>query len=106
MPGELDSVEVDPPWKVPVQTWRLLLTFVKVVVQRCDDMEHLTVAKIFTPEFNQFETINATQAWSLFFTISSSDQLLGQKPVIGRYITLALFSGILTGILNVLVASV
>ncbi len=69
-------------------------------------MEHSTVAKIFTPEFNQFETINATQAWSLFFTISSSDQLLGQKPAVGRYITLALFSGILTGILNVLVASV
>jgi len=62
------------------------------------------MAKIFTPEFNQFETINATQAWSLFFTISASDRLLGENPAVGRYITLALFSAILTGILNVLLA--
>jgi len=34
------------------------------------------MAKIFTLEFNQFETINATQAWSLFFTISASDRLI------------------------------
>jgi topoisomerase IA-like protein len=62
------------------------------------------MAKIFTPEFNQFETINATQAWSLFFTIRASDRLLGEDPAVGRYITLALFSAILTGILNVLLA--
>jgi topoisomerase IA-like protein len=62
------------------------------------------MAKIFTPEFNQFETINATQAWSLFFTISASDRLLGEDPAVGRYITLALFSAILTEILNVLLA--
>lgn len=63
------------------------------------------MAKIFTPEFNQFETINATQAWSLFFTISTSDRLLGEDPTVGRYIMLALFSAILSGILNVLLAS-
>ncbi|WP_414348122.1 hypothetical protein, partial [Synechococcus sp. W60.2] len=43
-------------------------------------------------------------AWSLFFTISASDRLLGEDPAVGRYITLALFSAILTGILNVLLA--
>ncbi|MEN9203301.1 MAG: hypothetical protein Q6J46_07990 [Thermostichus sp. DG02_2_bins_29] len=75
-------------------------------MKRRNVMEPLTMAKIFTPEFNQFETINATQAWSLFFTVSASDQLFGQNPAVGRYITLALFSGLLTGILNVLVTSV
>jgi hypothetical protein len=40
----------------------------------------------------------------LFFTISASDRLLGEDPAVGRYITLALFSAILTGILNVLLA--
>ncbi len=58
------------------------------------------MAKIFTPEFNQFETINATQAWSLFFTISSNDRILGSRPSVGRYITLGLFSGLLAGILQ------
>jgi len=58
-----------------VRTWQLALTFVKVV-QKPRRREHFTMAKIFTPEFNQFETINATQAWSLFFTISASDRLI------------------------------
>ncbi|MGF1574546.1 MAG: hypothetical protein ACFCU9_01170 [Cyanophyceae cyanobacterium] len=63
------------------------------------------MAKIFTPEFNQFETINATQAWSLFFTVSSTDGILGQRASVGRYITLALFSGLIAGILQTTLGS-
>ncbi len=58
------------------------------------------MAKIFTPEFNQFESINATQAWSLFFSISSTDEILGQKRSVGRYITLGLVSALIAGVLQ------
>lgn len=64
------------------------------------------MAKIFTPEFNQFEAINATQAWSLFFSISSNDEILGQKPSVGRYITLGLVSALIAGVLQAALGTV
>jgi hypothetical protein len=51
---------------------------------------------VFRPQFNNFEQINATQAWSLFFTGSREDKALGFQPTAGKFfnnVLLALISG-------------
>jgi len=52
---------------------------------------------VFRPGFNQFETITATQAWSLFFTASQEDNALGYNPEIGRFLNGALFAVVFFG---------
>ena len=52
---------------------------------------------VFRPSFNQFETITATQAWSLFFTASQEDNVLGYNPEIGRFLNGALFALVFFG---------
>ncbi|WAS05065.1 hypothetical protein LQF76_13760 [Gloeomargaritales cyanobacterium VI4D9] len=52
---------------------------------------------VFRPSFNQFETITATQAWSLFFTASQEDNALGYNPEIGRFLNGALFAVVFFG---------
>jgi len=52
---------------------------------------------VFRPGFNQFETITATQAWSLFFTASQEDNALGYNPEIGRFLNGALFALVFFG---------
>ncbi len=42
---------------------------------------------VFSSEFNNFERINANQAWSLFFTAGKEDQKLGSNPEAGRFLT-------------------
>ncbi|MFN5854830.1 MAG: hypothetical protein ACK456_02845 [Pseudanabaenaceae cyanobacterium] len=54
--------------------------------------------KIFCPEFNRFERISATEAWSLFLSASNHQYLLGEHPAIGRYLTATVF-GMLMAIL-------
>lgn len=54
---------------------------------------------VFRPSFNNFETINATQAWSLFFTASQEDKILGFSPELGRFFTNALIAIAGAGIL-------
>lgn len=44
---------------------------------------------VFRSSFNHFEKINATQAWSLFFTGGKEDKALGLSSTIGRFSTLA-----------------
>ena len=44
---------------------------------------------IFEPNFNSHQqTLNATQAWSLFFTGGKADNALGFEPTLGRVFTL------------------
>ncbi len=52
---------------------------------------------VFRPTFNQFETITATQAWSLFFTASQEDNVLGYNRETGRFLNGAVLAVILFG---------
>jgi hypothetical protein len=52
-------------------------------------------APIFSAEFNQFQKINPTEAWSLFFSASNKNQLLGSDNKTGNYFTFALFGGVI-----------
>lgn len=63
------------------------------------------MAPIFTLEFNQFSTINATKAWSLFFSLSQNDRYLGENPMVGRYLTVGLLGAVVAGILEVILTS-
>ncbi|MBD2316840.1 MULTISPECIES: hypothetical protein [Cyanophyceae] len=61
---------------------------------------------IFTSRFNRFQTINATQAWSLFLTGCKKDDSLGKNPMIGKYVTVAILGAIIAQILEaILLAS-
>ncbi|AUT00999.1 MULTISPECIES: hypothetical protein [unclassified Nostoc] len=42
---------------------------------------------VFRPEFNEFKTINANEAWSLFFSAGQDDKGLGEQPELGRFFT-------------------
>ncbi|AFY71723.1 hypothetical protein Pse7367_3487 [Thalassoporum mexicanum PCC 7367] len=59
------------------------------------------MAPIFTADFNSFKSINATKAWSLFFTASQADTFLGENPMIGRYLTIGLLSVVIAGAVEV-----
>ncbi|AKG23377.1 hypothetical protein [Calothrix sp. 336/3] len=52
---------------------------------------------VFRPEFNNFEKINANQAWSLFFTAGQEDKVLGQSVELGRFFTNLLVAFAVTG---------
>ncbi len=56
-------------------------------------------AVVFRPTFNDFETINANQAWSLFFTAGQDDKSLGQQIELGRFFTNLLIAVGTTGII-------
>ncbi|PMB01414.1 hypothetical protein CEN49_27665 [Fischerella thermalis CCMEE 5273] len=47
---------------------------------------------VFRSSFNHFEEINATQAWSLFFTGGKEDKALGLSSTIGRFFNLSLIA--------------
>ncbi|MEH2328276.1 hypothetical protein [Nostoc sp.] len=55
--------------------------------------------KALASDFNNFETINANQAWSLFFTAGQDDKGLGQEIEFGRFFTNLLIAVGVTGIL-------
>jgi hypothetical protein len=42
---------------------------------------------VFRPDFNSFKTVNASQAWSLFFTGGREDKQLDSNPRIGLFFT-------------------
>lgn len=65
----------------------------------------VVMAPIFTVEFNQFSTINATKAWSLFFSLSQNDKHLGEDPMIGRYFTVGLLGAVIAGIVEVFLSA-
>jgi hypothetical protein len=60
---------------------------------------------IFTPSFNRFQTINATQAWSLFLTACKKDDSLGKNPMVGKYVTVAILGAIIAQILEAILVS-
>ncbi len=49
-------------------------------------------AFVFSPSFNSFKTINANQAWSLFFTGGREDQKLDSNPRISLLFTSTLLA--------------
>jgi hypothetical protein len=54
---------------------------------------------VFRPDFNNFETINVNQAWSLFFSAGQDDKGLGQEVELGRFFTNVLIAVGVTGTL-------
>lgn len=54
---------------------------------------------IFRPDFNQFESVSANQAWSLFFTTGQEDKALGFNSEVGRFFTNLLIAAGIAGIL-------
>jgi hypothetical protein len=52
---------------------------------------------VFRPDFNNFETINVNQAWSLFFSAGQDDKGLGQDIELGRFFTNVLIAVGVTG---------
>jgi hypothetical protein len=63
------------------------------------DFRHSTLfgPVAFRPDFNNFQPINASQAWSLFFTGSNEDKNLGANPETGRFFTNALIAIVVSG---------
>jgi len=52
---------------------------------------------VFRPDFNNFETINLNQAWSLFFTAGQNDKALGEQAELGNFFTNLLIAVVVTG---------
>jgi len=56
----------------------------------------------FRSTFNDFENINSTQAWSLFFTAGQNDAALGVTPAVGNVFNSLVLAAVGTGILSTL----
>ena len=56
----------------------------------------------FRSTFNNFEDINSTQAWSLFFTAGQNDAALGFNPAVGNVFNSLVLSAVGMGILSTL----
>ncbi|MCC5617397.1 MAG: hypothetical protein V7K71_01355 [Nostoc sp.] len=54
---------------------------------------------VFRPDFNNFETINVNQAWSLFFSAGQDDKVLGEETELGKFFTNLLIAVGVTGTL-------
>ncbi|MEA5571137.1 hypothetical protein [Calothrix sp. UHCC 0171] len=54
---------------------------------------------VFRADFNHFEKINATQAWSIFFTRGREDKALGRNLTVGRFFNLSLMAIAIASIL-------
>ncbi|AFY71727.1 hypothetical protein Pse7367_3491 [Thalassoporum mexicanum PCC 7367] len=61
------------------------------------------VAVAFREDFNNFTPINATQAWSLFFTGSKEDYAIGLSDQAGQFWTQSLIGVVAAGVLGVIV---
>lgn len=66
-------------------------------------MQSQNTAPIFNDEFNHFQKINANQAWSLFFSGSNKDRLLGSNTKIGNYLTFSLLGAIIASAIEIVV---
>lgn len=55
---------------------------------------------VFRSKFNNFETINANQAWSLFFTGGKEDKQLGFDPELGSFFNNILIAVAVAGIIG------
>ncbi|TVQ46623.1 MAG: hypothetical protein EA365_04885 [Gloeocapsa sp. DLM2.Bin57] len=55
---------------------------------------------VFRSQFNNFQPINANEAWSLFFTAGNEDKNLGFNPETGRFFTYLLIALVVVGSLG------
>ena len=62
------------------------------------------MSPIFSPNFNNFENINQTQAWSLFFAFGRNANLLGSNSFNGRFFTLSLTAAVVAAVVEVLIS--
>ncbi|MBE9181262.1 hypothetical protein IQ268_22120 [Oculatella sp. LEGE 06141] len=51
------------------------------------DGRYLAEPTVFRPDFNQFQQLNQTQAWAMFFTASHDYTALGGNTELGRFFT-------------------
>lgn len=58
---------------------------------------------VFRADFNSFENINATQAWSLFFTGGKEDKTLGVNPQVGLFYTTILLGIVVSEMVGTIV---
>jgi hypothetical protein len=63
-----------------------------------------SVPVAFRSEFNHFQNISATQAWSLFFTASHKDKSLGEDEKVGQFWNILLGVTVFASILAVFIA--
>ena len=66
-------------------------------------MQSQTVAPIFDVEFNQFQRINPTEAWSLFFSASNQNRLLGADAKTGNYFTFGLLGAVVAYAIEIVI---
>jgi glycine/serine hydroxymethyltransferase len=67
-------------------------------------MNSQNTAPIFNAEFNRFQSISATQAWSLFFSASNKDRLLGSDSKTGNYFTFGLLGAVVAYAIEIVVS--
>lgn len=67
-------------------------------------MINQNAAPIFNTEFNHFQNISATQAWSLFFSASNKDRLLGSDYKTGNYFTFGLLGAVVACAIEIVVS--
>ena len=67
-------------------------------------MQSKNTAPIFNSEFNRFQKIDATQAWSLFFSASNTDRLLGSERKTGNYLTFGLLGAAIASAIEIVIA--
>jgi hypothetical protein len=67
-------------------------------------MINQNAAPIFSTEFNRFQNISATQAWSLFFSASNKDRLLGSNSKTGNYFTFGLLGAVAACAIEIVVS--
>ncbi len=67
-------------------------------------MNDQSKAPIFNPEFNRFQKIGATQAWSLFFSASNTDRLLGSERKTGNYLTFGLLGAAIAEAIEIVIS--
>lgn len=61
---------------------------------------YVPAATVFQADFNQFTTITANQAWSLFLTAGRDDKALGANPELGTLLNntlIAVVSAVILG---------
>jgi hypothetical protein len=67
-------------------------------------MHDQNLAPIFSPEFNHFQNISATEAWSLFFSASNTDRLLGSDSKTGNYFTFGLLGAAIAYAIEIVIS--
>ena len=81
-----------------------MLRLITVVQNSHTYMQSQNTAPIFNAEFNRFQKIGATQAWSLFFSASNKDRLLGSDLKTGNYFTFGLLGAVIASAIEIVVA--